>query len=125
MLLDFSSSAAARYPTDGQGGCTTPGAGPTGSMLKASRKVIVTGIFALTPPTADVTLSLVHLNNPNGVADGTLFPNASQPLQYIARSAAAGERGGPVEWEIDEGFGVQASATDATAKIMVTFRPVL
>jgi len=106
MVLDFSASAAAQYPTNGQGGTTTTAAS---SALFGSQKVIITGIVTLVPATQ--TLTFVNMS-------GT-------PLFTWGVSVnAAADRATPPLWiELKHGFGVSSAAVDATLRVLVSYIP--
>ena len=106
MVLNFSASTAAQFPTDGQGGTTTTA---SSSALFGAQKVIITGIATLATPGVASTLTFVNM----GVTD--LFP-------YSISTNAAADRTTPPLWiELKHGFGVRAAVTDATLRVLVSY----
>lgn len=106
MVLDFSASTAAQFPTNGQGGTTTTS---SSSALFGAQKVIITGIAILAIPTGASTITFVNM----GGAD--LFP-------YSMTANAAADRTTPPLWiELKNGFGVRAAATDLTLRVLVSY----
>jgi len=106
MVLDFSASTAAQFPTNGQGGTTTTA---SSSALFGAQKVIITGIAILAAPAAASTLTLVNM------AGTDLFP-------YSISSNAAADRTTPPLWiELKHGFGVKAAVTDANLRVLVSY----
>lgn len=106
MVLDFSASNAAQFPTNGQGGTTTTA---SSSGVFGAQKVIITGIAILATPTAASTITFVNM------AGTDLFPYG------ISLNAAADRTTPPLWIELKNGFGVRAAATDATLRVLVSY----